>query len=45
MTPVASSVFRAGGAAVLMSNKWMDGFRSNFKLLTAVRTHYVAPVS
>lgn len=40
-----NTLFRCGGASVLLSNKWMDGFRSQFKLLTCMRTHYVAPQS
>lgn len=40
-----NTLFRCGGAAVMLSNKWMDGYRAQFKLLTAMRTHYVAPDS
>jgi len=40
-----NTLFRCGGAAVLLSNKWMDGYRSQLKLLTTMRTHYVAPDS
>ncbi len=36
-----NTLFRCGGAAIILSNKWMDGLRSHFKLLTAVRTQYV----
>eukprot|EP00602_Paraphysomonas_sp_CaronLab_P004423 CAMPEP_0185033972 /NCGR_PEP_ID=MMETSP1103-20130426/23431_1 /TAXON_ID=36769 /ORGANISM="Paraphysomonas bandaiensis, Strain Caron Lab Isolate" /LENGTH=398 /DNA_ID=CAMNT_0027570437 /DNA_START=446 /DNA_END=1643 /DNA_ORIENTATION=- len=39
---VQNVLFRCGGAAVMLSNKWMDGYRANFKLLTTVRTHYVS---
>lgn len=38
-------LFRVGGAAVLMSNRWGDAFRSQFKLLTSVRTQYVTEES
>lgn len=37
-----NTLFRCGGAAIMLSNKWMDSFRSQFKLLTCMRTHYVA---
>ena len=35
-------IFTVGGAAILLSNKWTDAFRSLFKLLTVVRTQYVS---
>lgn len=38
---VQNTLFRCGGAAIVLSNRWMDGLRSNFKLLTCVRTQYV----
>ena len=31
-----------GGAAILLSNKWTDAYRANFKLLHCVRTQYVS---
>lgn len=37
-----NTLFRCGGAAVLLSNKWMDGLRAKFKLLHVVRTQYVS---
>ena len=42
---VQNTLFRCGGAAVLLSNKWQDGYRAQFKLLTYMRSHYVAPDS
>lgn len=33
-----NTLFRCGGAAMLLSNKWRDGQRSKFKLLRVVRT-------
>jgi 3-ketoacyl-CoA synthase len=38
-------LFRVGGAAILMSNRWGDALRSQFKLLTSVRTQYVTEES
>lgn len=35
-------LFRCGGAAVMLSNKWTDAFRAKFKLLHCVRTQYVS---
>lgn len=35
-------LFRCGGAAMLLSNKWVDGLRAKFKLLHVVRTQYVS---
>lgn len=40
-----NTLFRCGGAAILLSNKWLDGHKSNFKLLTTVRTQYVTDQS
>lgn len=37
-----NTLFRCGGAAVMLSNSWMDSFRSQMKLLTVMRTQYVA---
>ncbi len=31
-----------GGAAILLSNRWTDAYRSIFKLLTVIRTQYVS---
>lgn len=36
---VSNTLFRMGGAAILLSNKFFDGFKSKFKLLHTVRTH------
>ncbi|CAN0289094.1 unnamed protein product, partial [Hapterophycus canaliculatus] len=33
-----NTLFRVGGAAILLSNKWQDASRSKFKLLYTVRT-------
>jgi len=33
-----NTLFRVGGAAMLLSNKLSDGFRAKYKLLTTVRT-------
>lgn len=35
----------SGGAAVVLSNRWFDGYRASFKLLTVQRTHYISPES
>ncbi len=37
-----NTLFRCGGAAMLLTNRWMDGFRSTFKLLHCVRTQLVS---
>jgi 3-ketoacyl-CoA synthase len=37
---VQNTLFRCGGAAMVLSNKWTDGMRASFKLLTLVRTQY-----
>jgi 3-ketoacyl-CoA synthase len=39
---VQNTLFRCGGAAVLLSNKIRDGYKANFKLLTSVRTQLVS---
>lgn len=36
-----NTLFRCGGAAMLMTNRWTDAYRSLFKLLYVVRTQYV----
>jgi 3-ketoacyl-CoA synthase len=38
---VSNTLFRMGGAAVLLSNKYMDGFRAKYSLYTTVRVHKV----
>mgnify|MGYP000365576397 CR=1 FL=1 len=38
---VQNTLFRCGGAAIVLSNKWIDGMRANLKLLTLVRTQYI----
>lgn len=40
-----NTLFRCGGAAIILSNKWTDAYRASFKLLTTVRTQYVSPDS
>ena len=37
-----NTLFRVGGAAMILSNKWTDAFRAQFKLLHVVRTQYVS---
>jgi len=37
-----NTLFRCGGAAIILSNKWADARRSYFKLLHIVRTQYVS---
>lgn len=37
-----NTLFRVGGAAMVLSNKWTDAFRARFKLLHVVRTQYVS---
>mmetsp|Transcript_4323 Transcript_4323/g.9689 ORF Transcript_4323/g.9689 Transcript_4323/m.9689 type:complete len:532 (+) Transcript_4323:133-1728(+) len=37
-----NTLFRCGGAAMILSNKWTDAFRARFKLLHVVRTQYVS---
>jgi len=36
-----NTLFRCGGAAVLLTNRWLDGYRAQFKLLHCIRTQYV----
>jgi len=36
-----NTLFRCGGAAILLSNRWSDGYRATLKLLHCVRTQYV----
>eukprot|EP00428_Durinskia_dybowskii_P064343 CAMPEP_0170377026 /NCGR_PEP_ID=MMETSP0117_2-20130122/12047_1 /TAXON_ID=400756 /ORGANISM="Durinskia baltica, Strain CSIRO CS-38" /LENGTH=545 /DNA_ID=CAMNT_0010632285 /DNA_START=123 /DNA_END=1760 /DNA_ORIENTATION=- len=38
-------LFRVGGAAMILSNKWTDAFRARFKLLHVVRTQYISEES
>jgi predicted naringenin-chalcone synthase len=37
-----NTLFRVGGAAMILTNKWTDAFRAQFKLLHVVRTQYVS---
>jgi len=37
-----NTLFRVGGAAILLSNKWTDAFRARLKLLHVVRTQHVS---
>lgn len=37
-----NTLFRCGGAAMLLTNRWTDAFRARFKLLHCVRTQYVS---
>mmetsp|Transcript_1740 Transcript_1740/g.2958 ORF Transcript_1740/g.2958 Transcript_1740/m.2958 type:complete len:532 (-) Transcript_1740:479-2074(-) len=37
-----NTLFRCGGAAMVLTNKWTDAFRARFKLLHVVRTQYVS---
>lgn len=37
-----NTLFRVGGAAVLLSNRWTDGFRAQMKLQHVVRTQYIS---
>ena len=39
---VQNTLFRCGGAAVLLSNRIRDGYRANFKLITSVRTQLIS---
>lgn len=36
-----NTLFRCGGAAMLLSNKWTDVFRAKFKLLHCLRTQHL----
>jgi len=36
-----NTLFRCGGAALILSNRWLDAYQASFKLLTAIRTQYV----
>jgi len=40
-----NTLFRCGGAAILLSNKWTDGYRAQFKLLNLVRTQFISEES
>jgi hypothetical protein len=33
-----NTLFRCGGAAMILSNRWTDAFKARFKLLHVVRT-------
>ena len=37
---VQNTLFRCGGAAIVLSNKWLDGYRAKYKLLHSVRHQY-----
>jgi len=37
-----NTLFRCGGAAMILSNKWTDALRAKLKLLHLVRTQYVS---
>jgi predicted naringenin-chalcone synthase len=37
-----NTLFRCGGAAIILSNKWTDALRAKLKLLHIVRTQYVS---
>ena len=37
-----NTLFRCGGAALILSNKWTDAHRAQFKLMHCVRTQYVS---
>lgn len=37
---VQNTLFRCGGAAIVLSNKWLDGYRAKYKLLHTVRHQY-----
>eukprot|EP00003_Mantamonas_plastica_P021945 TRINITY_DN3636_c0_g1_i1.p1 TRINITY_DN3636_c0_g1~~TRINITY_DN3636_c0_g1_i1.p1 ORF type:complete len:555 (+),score=179.49 TRINITY_DN3636_c0_g1_i1:1595-3259(+) len=36
---ISNTLFRLGGAAIMLSNKFQDGFRAKYELQHAVRTH------
>jgi 3-ketoacyl-CoA synthase len=36
---ISNTLFRMGGAAILLSNKWKDGFRAKYQLNCTVRVH------
>ena len=42
---IQNTLFRCGGAAIVLSNSWMDGRRALFKLLHTVRVHGIGPES
>jgi 3-ketoacyl-CoA synthase len=37
-----NTLFRCGGAAIILTNKWTDAFSAKLKLLHCVRTQYVS---
>lgn len=37
-----NTLFRCGGAAVILSNKWIDAYRASCKLLYVIRTQFVS---
>jgi predicted naringenin-chalcone synthase len=40
-----NTLFRCGGAAILLSNKWTDAYRAQFKLLHVMRTQFISDES
>src|SRR4051794_10267327 len=38
---ISNTIFRLGGAAILLSNKWVDSWRAKYRLVAAVRVHKV----
>jgi len=36
---ISNTLFRMGGAAIFLSNKWSDSFRAKYQLVTTVRIH------
>ena len=36
---VSNTLFRLGGAAMLLSNKWSDSWRAKYRLYCTVRVH------
>lgn len=40
-----NTLFRCGGAAILLSNRWTDAYRAQFKLLHVVRTQFISEES
>lgn len=38
---ISNTLFRMGGASILLSNKWIDRWRAKYKLIASVRVHKV----
>jgi 3-ketoacyl-CoA synthase len=36
---ISNTLFRMGGASILLSNKWIDRWRAKYKLIASVRVH------